>query len=617
MAAVLLTAGLLPTGSFAIPVAAATTTIHLRVESARAWAPSGLADGQAIPGYHWLIVKDDTGDPTHYSGSDTDCKPQSLGGDPAYPANCQWPSIHSVPGGTAAEAFAQGDQADLNDSDGLTLPNGKYMISVTADPFDIPGCTSTPTVTCHADGFKIDGSWFSVPSTAPNGLVTVAMQPYPLPLLTLRMAVWNDLQTNGAYDTGEPNLAGFEGHINDVLGPVTTDWYGNPICTVYAHDTDGLMIFGDSLTTGSLTRVNSSTLRDTTNPGWTANEWAGKLVYIAGGSQAGRVFTISASDNRNLTVTPNVPNLGGGSGGQPYVVFELGDAPLVQTIGGHCLSDADGVISIPYLGPDRYASTVVPPDGQEWYQTTHPRGLARLGHLVDRGLERLRPGVRPGSPSPSRSPSSASSSAAATRRPPADEHARRPRPARSRAPSSASASSPQLLAGYTIGGGQGKHIIETINRPLVSLIDTRNDDTTVYVGRGDADGTFQINDVPDGDYVLSFWDEDQAYLLTEVDRQRPQRPDDRPGRPRRRRPGRAGPRQVCNDTNRNGKCEQRRARPRRPRPEPARAATTRSRSTATTPPRPTATATTTSRGPIRSASGSSPRATGSSSTPSA
>ena len=70
------------------------------------------------------------------------------------------------------------------------------------------------------------------------------MQPYPLPLTTVRMAVWNDLQTNGAYDTGEPNLAGFEGHIDDVLGPVTTDWYGNPLCTTYQHDGSGLMLFG-------------------------------------------------------------------------------------------------------------------------------------------------------------------------------------------------------------------------------------------------------------------------------------------------------------------------------------------------------------------------------------
>ena len=28
------------------------------------------------------------------------------------------------------------------------------------------------------------------------------------------------------------------------FAPVTTDWYGNPICTTYQHDSSGLMLFG-------------------------------------------------------------------------------------------------------------------------------------------------------------------------------------------------------------------------------------------------------------------------------------------------------------------------------------------------------------------------------------
>ena len=42
--------------------------------------------------------------------------PQSLGGDPAYPANCQWPAIHSAKGGTSAEVVAQGDETTLNET---------------------------------------------------------------------------------------------------------------------------------------------------------------------------------------------------------------------------------------------------------------------------------------------------------------------------------------------------------------------------------------------------------------------------------------------------------------------------------------------------------------------
>ncbi|MEZ4656137.1 MAG: hypothetical protein R2911_01040 [Caldilineaceae bacterium] len=226
--------------------AAATGALRLRVESAREWVPSGLALHQPILHYHWMVVQDDTGDPTHYGtslgatdirNSNYACKPQSLGGDPDYPANCQWPAIHSVKGGTSAEVVAQGDETTLNETLGIDTsgwpandlnPNHSYMISVMAEGFDIPGCTVTADVTCHVDGFKIDGQWFTLPTSGADVMVTVDMQPYPLPLTTVRMAVWNDIQTNGAYDTGEPTLAGFEGHIDDVLGPVTTDWYGNP-----------------------------------------------------------------------------------------------------------------------------------------------------------------------------------------------------------------------------------------------------------------------------------------------------------------------------------------------------------------------------------------------------
>ena len=235
--------------------AAATDTLRLRVESARTWIPAGLTKGDKIQNYEWVLVRNDVGDPTRYGrsqgptstlNSDYACTPFARGGDPAYPANCNWPSIHSITGGTAGQAVAQGNQTNFSESVSLDfggiigLGVGKSMISVMADGFDIPGCTITLTVTCHVDGFKIDGQWFDVPNA--TGLVTVAMQPYPLPFTTVKMKVWNDLQTNGAWDTGEPVLAGFEGHISDVLSPVTTDWYNIPIASSASGytTTDGL-----------------------------------------------------------------------------------------------------------------------------------------------------------------------------------------------------------------------------------------------------------------------------------------------------------------------------------------------------------------------------------------
>ena len=35
----------------------------------------------------------------------------------------------------------------------------------------------------------------------------------------------------------------------------------------------------------------------------------------------------------------------------------------------------------------------------------------------------------------------------------------------------------------------------------------------MYVGRGNADGSFDVKNVPDGTYQLSIWDDDQDYIL--------------------------------------------------------------------------------------------------------
>ncbi len=464
--------GLLPGVATAVPLApaampaaapAATTSLHLRVESARTWNPAGLHEGDPIPHYQWLITKDDTGDTSHYGttlpvgvgNSSFDCTPQSLGGDPAYPAHCQWPSIRSIPGGTTAQVVAQGDESTLSQATALTnLPDGKYMISVTADGFDVPGCTKTPTVTCHVDGFKVDGTWFSVPDPG-TGLVTVKLQPYPLPLATIRARVWNDLQTNGAYDTGEPTLAGFTAKLTDIGGQIQSDWFGNPLCTTYQHDSGGLMLFG--------------------------------------------------TDGK----------------------------PLVATLGGKCVSDANGDIVIPYMPPQRYSVEVIPPNGQTWHQTTTLEGWHDWDTWAIQGWNGFDPEfIQGGEPfpfaefgfvqtqacgSPAANPSAGQPTACSG---PSD-------PTVPLSGTSADAGSIKgtvldttavspAVGGVPIGGAQGNVILGPMNKPLVSLIDTNLNDTTVYVGQGNADGTFQINHVPDGDYVLSYWDEDQAYLLTEV-----------------------------------------------------------------------------------------------------
>ena len=270
------------------------------------------------------------------------------------------------------------------------------------------------------------------------------MQPYPLPLTTVRMKVWNDTQTNGAYDTGEPYLTGFEGHIADVLGEVTTDWFGNPLCTTYQHDASGNLIFG--------------------------------------------------ADGK----------------------------PVILQVGGRCYSDANGDIVIKYLGPDRYSSTVTPPNGQQWFQTSTREGWHDWDTWAIEGWDGFDPEfVQGAEPFPFAEfgfvQLQAKSGTTDT-------------PATSDASSHGSVKGTVIgvgefmppAGGYVFGGVAGQRIIGPIGNALMSLLDTNLNDHTVYVGRSNPDGSFQINNVPDGDYIVSYWNQDQAYLLTPGDDQHPE-----------------------------------------------------------------------------------------------
>ena len=111
--------------------------------------------------------------------------------------------------------YTQGDQSDIGN---VTFPDT---------------CTSvTPCrylISVLADGYKLDGQHFTVAGAPVN--VTVEMQPYPLPDAQIQAAVFEDISpVNSAPDLpAEHGLAGFQGHITDYLGEVTTDVYGDPL----------------------------------------------------------------------------------------------------------------------------------------------------------------------------------------------------------------------------------------------------------------------------------------------------------------------------------------------------------------------------------------------------
>lgn len=220
--------------------AAVTNTVSLEVVTAfdSLDTDGGPAAGDPIDAFQFIINEDNTGDPTDAT---TDCEADATGDFPAsFPDSCDWPSLRTVPG--SAPIVTQGDQDDI--AGGLELPDGRYLVSVTAA------------------GHKISGAHFTVPLEAP-GVVRVEMGPHPSPLATLRVRVFNDdASTNGQLDlpaeTGlvdDPanpgdmigtDMSGFTATISDWADEVTTDWYGNPLCTEYERDGNGQIILDDA-----------------------------------------------------------------------------------------------------------------------------------------------------------------------------------------------------------------------------------------------------------------------------------------------------------------------------------------------------------------------------------
>jgi hypothetical protein len=382
-------------------------SITLHVQSARSvGAAAGLVHkDDPVTSYKWIVNVDDTGDPGTAANPLTDqCLPSTAQGgssNPDYADSCPWPSTRNTSG--FAPIVAQGDQSDLNDSKSLDgLPVGKYLISVTAD------------------GFKIDGQHFTV-GAGSNQRVTVAMNPTPLPLTTLRIQVFNDnIPVDSTYEVdAEQPLAGFTAHLTDVFGDVSVDYYGNALCTAYKHQ------------------------------------------------------------NAN---------------GTGPILFDANNHPVVDAARstGHCTSDAQGQIVIPNMGPDRYAATVAPPAGQadQWVQTTTLEGGrdwdiwaqegetgydnevtkgAEMVPMVDFGFVHVR---------------------ALTNTNPTGEV------------------KGTVIAGLPyIGGNPGGLSVENgfpltkndgpVKNPWLALSDLDGGDAAVYVGQGNADGTFDIQHVPE------------------------------------------------------------------------------------------------------------------------
>jgi len=384
------------------PNAQLSSTLLMTVVSARDELnnhPSGqpVYKGQEIFDYKYLINLDNTGDPfqDRYSG----CYPDDAG----YPDSCDWPSKRTVPG--AAPIVIQGDQADFNGvvSSGISLPPGKYLISV------------------MADDYKMDGKHFTVPGDGSPVVMEVGLHPHPLPAATIRVKVFEDISpVNGQMDApAEHGLANFRAVINDTAGEISTDIFGNPLCTTY---------------------------------------------HPATGAVTGQT---------------------------------------------DCLhSDANGDIVVPNVGPLRYDVIVIPPDNFDWIETTTLEGspswdtwLAEGGTGLDNEF------VVAGEPFPwtifgfTRPTNTLAGGTGGVKG----------------TLVSASVYLPQTGAlpyyGDIWRGFNGTKITGPITDGWIALSDLQNGDTAVYVGQAGSDGTFKINDVPDGNYLFTWWDNNLHHIL--------------------------------------------------------------------------------------------------------
>ncbi len=395
---------------------ATTNILDLNVISARteprAFGGVGVAKGAAVTAYKYIINIDNTGTTTQRANA-TDqggaCSPSN----PGYPGTCQWTSIAGVPG--SSPIYAEGNQDDFNGTNpAINLPNGRYLISV------------------MASGYKLDGAHFTVPLSGP---VTVELQPNPLPTATIRARIFEDTSpvNSGPDEPAEHGLPGFVGHIADYLGEVTTDVFGNPLCTQYEMDVNGNVIL---------------------NP-------------------------------PDYTPTP------------------------IPGTGGHCISDANGDLVIPNVGPNRYALSATPPDGQTWIQTTTLEGNHDWDAWVMEGATGLDtefivagepyPAIFFGFVKPTALPAS----------PATGEIKGLVMATKVYVPTTGGLG----LPGTIWGGLRGAKLDKPIDRPWIALTDLTNGDTAVYVGQGNPDGTFDIPHVPDGNYTLTWWDEPQDYIL--------------------------------------------------------------------------------------------------------
>jgi len=456
-----------------------TSSVKLQVQSARNGssgrnAPRAL---QNVNNYRWLINLDNTGRPEQ--GNDNPlCHPstnrpgvQTPGG---YPEGCYWPSVRF---NAASPALSEGTQTDWNRTKPLPTFDGTRGLPDKCDGNGNPvkgnnpaALTAVPCkylVSVAADGYQLGGSHFTVPNA--SGTVRVFLNPYPVPLGTIRIKVFNDNgPADGTFDEQtEPGLVGFLGIVSDFDGQVSADYFGNPLCTQY--------------------QTNS----------------AGQIVL----NSRGQPTPLPARD-------PAPPG--------PSGYFN-------PTVPGRCLSDTNGDIVIPNMAPNHYTTEVTPPDadntpGHRWIQTTTLEGAHDHDVWImpnDTGLDtelvvggEAVPWVQFGFSKQAAPPDTWACPSGGIQGQTAGCGQIKGQLF------GAIPYVPGIGALPGVGGANGNSGLK-LDRPIdrgwvaINSLDasTGDFDRAVASFPTNADGSFTVNNVPDGDYFLTIWDEPQDYAL--------------------------------------------------------------------------------------------------------
>lgn len=222
----------------------------------------------------------------------------------------------------------------------------------------------------------------------------------------------------------------------------------------------------------------------------------------------GKIRVFVFNDNAWTNSAPDTEE--GGLGGFKVELAEETNSPVTvdynnnPLCGGTCVTDNTGFVEIPDLGPAGYFIDVHPPDGpcnsdpnSYWYQTTTIDGGLPLYAPTEEGADGTgAPGEQLWEPPNNRT-----------------------------AYWFGFVCEPHDFATPGTGEivGQARNWVEwapfttgtwnePVANPFVALSDSSTDQT-IYVGRGDAAGNFDIPNVPAGSYNLSIWDEQLSYIM--------------------------------------------------------------------------------------------------------